>query len=309
MLDISTTEPYTLEQFQKALAELAEELPEHTAEGTAIKKRFLDLAKATVVWKYIDARALRATKKDKEIFSLLEYRRRIYNLAMTYPTQTECSEVQWIISNIHRLSLAEVPHEEEPWVQLLHNNAYQEEIHMGRGNVRVTGLYEGLYYIDNDYYQVFRRTDTFADDEEGMYRLLSDLSTDELNSDDWVYDAESSSCELDFILEGFIDFFCQKYASFTRPQKDTWLAYPHHGKRVILESNLFYICAEDNEWSTAIELIQKDSPYDDHLVGLQKTHFAKYLDGMKEALLNSLPCIGFYTGPWTHGVLTRGETA
>ena len=39
---------------------------------------------------------------------------------------------------------------------------------MGRGNVRVTGLYEGLYYIDNDYYQVFRRTDTFADDEEGM---------------------------------------------------------------------------------------------------------------------------------------------
>ena len=119
---------------------------------------------------------------------------------------------------------------------------------MGRGNVRVTGLYEGLYYIDNDYYQVFRRTDTFADDEEGMYRLLADLSTDELNSDDWVYDAESSSCELDFILEGFIDFFCQKYASFTRPQKDTWLAYPHHGKRVILESNLFYICAEDNEW-------------------------------------------------------------
>ena len=77
---------------------------------------------------------------------------------------------------------------------------------MGRGNVRVTGLYEGLYYIDNDYYQVFRRTDTFADDEEGMYRLLADLSTDELNSDDWVYDAESSSCELDFILEGFIDF-------------------------------------------------------------------------------------------------------
>lgn len=77
----------------------------------------------------------------------------------------------------------------------------------------------------------------------------------------------------------------------------------------MLESNLFYICAEDNEWSTAIELIQKDSPYDDHLVGLQKTHFAKYLDGMKEALLNSLPCIGFYTGPWTHGVLTREEIA
>lgn len=122
MLSMLPKETYTLEQFQKALAELAEELPEHTAEGTAIKKRFLNLAKATVVWKYIDARALRATKKDKEIFSFLEYRRRIYNLAMTYPTQTECFE-QWIISNIQRLSLAEVPQEEEPWVQLLHNNA------------------------------------------------------------------------------------------------------------------------------------------------------------------------------------------
>lgn len=28
---------------------------------------------------------------------------------------------------------------------------------MGRGNVSVSGRYEGLYYIDNDHFHVYRR--------------------------------------------------------------------------------------------------------------------------------------------------------
>lgn len=119
MLAISPTATFTLAEYQKTLAQLAEKLPEITVEGTAIKKQLLDLAKAKVVWKYIDARALRETKKDEQIFSLLEYKRLIYNLAMTFPYRTECSEAQFLTGCLINLALAAVPHEEEPWTQLL----------------------------------------------------------------------------------------------------------------------------------------------------------------------------------------------
>ena len=35
---------------------------------------------------------------------------------------------------------------------------------MGRGNVCVTGKYEGLYYIDNDHFHVYRRDEPDSDD-------------------------------------------------------------------------------------------------------------------------------------------------
>lgn len=36
-----------------------------------------------------------------------------------------------------------------------------------------------------------------------------------------------------------------------------------------MESKLFYVAVQDNEWSLAVELIQKEPPYDDHLGGLR----------------------------------------
>ena len=73
-----------------------------------------------------------------------------------------------------------------------------------------------------------------------------------------------------------------------------------------MESGLFYIAVEDNQWSLAIELIQKEAPYDDHLSGLQGLHFRRYLDGMKTCLLERLPSIGIRTGAWTSGVNRPG---
>jgi len=32
-----------------------------------------------------------------------------------------------------------------------------------------------------------------------------------------------------------------------------------------------------------------------------------YLDAMKKILLWLFPSIGIYTGPWTHGIITREE--
>ena len=179
---------------------------------------------------------------------------------------------------------------------------------MGRGNVCVTGSCEGLYYIDNDDFHVYRRVDDMSDWPET--RLMGDLSYDELTGSEWLYDELETGEEENDILECFISSFVRMFPSFERPMKETWIKNGSWGplsRLVILESRLFYIAVEDNEWSLAVELLQKEDPYDDHLSGLQGRHYLKYLDGMKRCLLERLPSIGTYAGAWMSGTITREE--
>ena len=165
----------------------------------------------------------------------------------------------------------------------------------------MTGKYEGLYYIDRDYTDVYRRSDEVSDDEFET-RLLGELSYDELTGGDWLYDDWGSAEEYGDVLECFTEGFTRMFTSFKRVEKDKWL---DRSIRVILESELFYVGVEDNEWSVAVKLLQKDDPHDNHLEGLQKRHYQQYLDGMKKVLLERLPSIGTYSGAWTSGRITR----
>ena len=180
----------------------------------------------------------------------------------------------------------------------------------GRGNVCVAGPHEGLYYIDNDHFHVYRRDEPGVEYPET--RLMGDLSYDELTGNEWLYDEWGTGEEEDDILECFISSFVRMFPSFERPMLDKWLTEPGFGgrsRRVILESKLFYIAVEDNEWSLAVELLQKEDPYDDHLSGLQGRHYLKYLDGMKRCLLDRLPSIGTRKGAWMSGTITREEVS
>lgn len=179
---------------------------------------------------------------------------------------------------------------------------------MGRGNVSVSGKYEGLFYIDNDDYTIYRMSDDYSDYPELM--LARDLGYDEIAGGDFIYDEEGTMCELDFILDSFCEDFMSRYPSFTKPMENKSIRsglYGYMSRQVILESGLFYIAIEDNEWSTAIELLQKEDPYDNHLAGLQGRHFKAYFAAMADCLLDLLPGIGTYAGPWTHGRIKRGE--
>ena len=180
---------------------------------------------------------------------------------------------------------------------------------MGRGNVCVTGSCEGLYYIDNDDFHVYRRADDLSEWPET--RLMGELDYDELTGSEWVYDEEGTGNEEDDVLECFMADFCQMFPSFERAGTNEWLRNGPYGdlsRRVILESKLFYVCVEDNEWSLAVELVQKEEPLGDvWMENLQKRLYQKYLDGMKKALLNRLPSIGTYSGAWTSGRIKREE--
>ena len=163
---------------------------------------------------------------------------------------------------------------------------------MGKGNVCVSGPYEGLFYIDSDYTTVLRRED---DCEDTI--LQKDLSAKDLSGNGWLFDDEGSANE--DVLECFVENFTHRYPSFARVKQDKWLG---RNVRVILESSLFYIGIEDSDWAYAVELLQKDNPCSE---GFQRKHYKAYLDGMKAALLERLPSIGTYTGPWTHGTIRR----
>ena len=169
---------------------------------------------------------------------------------------------------------------------------------MGRGNVCVHGACEGLYYIDTDDFQTYRR-----DDGEET-KLLGELDHAALVGGGWVYDADLSERELEDILDSFIESFIRMFPSFARIRANTWI---ERSRRVILENTLFYVAVEDNEWSVAVELLQKEFDGCEDLTGFQRRHYKSYLAGMERCLLEVLPGIGTYTGPWTSGRIQRKE--
>lgn len=153
---------------------------------------------------------------------------------------------------------------------------------MGRGNVATNGKFEGLFYVDYDNFYVYY--------ESNMYECDEETSQENINK----------------AIKTFVDDMQRKYASFTPMKQRTWLSGNGQRKEVILENGLFYIAVEDNEWSLAFELLQKEPDYD-NLIGMQKANYKKYLQAMQDCLLKQFQQIGVYAGPWTHGVINREE--
>lgn len=166
---------------------------------------------------------------------------------------------------------------------------------MGRGNVCTHGKYEGLYYADRDYLDEYVSKEP---DEDDVYNsvLQKDLSYDDF--DKYDYDETLSRINYDDFIQNFTSLMENRFKSFTSTGKD-------YG--VIMENSLFEIEIEDNEWSYAVKLIQKEHWYDNSLEGLQKKHYQTYLNGIRDVLLELFPEIGTYSGAWTSGRLTREE--
>lgn len=166
---------------------------------------------------------------------------------------------------------------------------------MGRGNVCVFGEYEGLYYVDRGYIDCYiaKEADEYGEYEEKMY---CDMDLNDFA--DYDYDEFLSRIYYEDFISEFISIMEKKFKSFVSTGKDFG---------TIMENNLFEIEIEDNQWSYAVKLIQKECWYDNHLEGLQKKHYENYLNGIKTILLKLFPSIGCYRGAWTHGTITRED--
>lgn len=167
---------------------------------------------------------------------------------------------------------------------------------MGRSNVCTFGKYEGLYYADRDYLDCYiaKEPDKYGEFEQ---KMLEEMEMDDFNN--YNYDELLSETYYEDFISEFISLFRGKFKSFSATGKD-------YG--VILENDLFEIEVEDNEWSYAVKLIQKEH-WCFSLEGLQAKHYKNYLEGIKTAMLEIFPSIGCYGGAWTSGRITREDAA
>lgn len=171
---------------------------------------------------------------------------------------------------------------------------------MPRGNCFTKGDYEGLYYIDNDLYHVFSLKPEYREEHDEYNEYWDKLIKDIDYNDFYKYELDEDLTTANY--EGIKDYlqyrFTEKFKSFE--YSEGW--DKNTGNLIILENELFYIELEDNDWSIAVELIQKDDFYrydDKKLNGLRKKHYKSYLKGIKEILLEYLPYLYEYNGPWT----------
>ncbi len=164
---------------------------------------------------------------------------------------------------------------------------------MGRGNVCVFGKCEGLYYVDNDFLDVYSKTDENGD--------VISCSLRELEDDGFEYDEMASTWNRDDFEFTFIEQMKTRFPSFEYVNK--WIS---RTRRALLENKLFYVVVEDNQWSIAIELIQKEDEYGgEEMAGLQIGLYKRYLEGIKEILLELNGEVGIYSGAWTHGTIRK----
>lgn len=164
---------------------------------------------------------------------------------------------------------------------------------MGAGNVCTFGKCEGLYYVDNDFLDVYCRENEDGDMEYCPLREADD---------GFEYCETQSYFNREDSEWNFIEAMKRRFPSFEYVNK--WIS---RTRRALLENELFYIVCEDNQWSLAIELIQKEGEYGgEEKVGLQMGLYRKYLKGIEEILLNMNGEVGIYTGAWTSGVIKKG---
>lgn len=158
---------------------------------------------------------------------------------------------------------------------------------MGRGNVCVHGEYEGLYYVDWDNFIYYE------ENEDGEY--VADRENYDMQR--WLF--EDSLCEFKSSMK-------KRFPSMR--DCDEWIGRCQDS-RAVLENNLFYITIEDNGWSMAFKLIQKEQDYYSlgNIANMQKGLYEKYLNGIRDCLFNQFAELGTYGGAWTSGTIKRED--
>lgn len=153
---------------------------------------------------------------------------------------------------------------------------------MGRGNACVHGEHEGLFYVDWDNFSKEH------EDEDGEIVIDYDLQRSEWEDSLWQFKKDIQ----------------RKFKKFK--ECDKWIS---RYERAVLENKLFYIVVEDNEWSMAVKLIQKEQEYyqDGNFKNLQAKLCKIYLDGIRDCLFNQFDELGVYDGVWTSGRIRKGE--
>ena len=176
---------------------------------------------------------------------------------------------------------------------------------MGRGNVCVYGKYEGLYYVDYENLYMYSKKEAFKteEDPDDEVRFGREISYHEQH--EWQYEEILSEHEYEWMVGEIQEGMCKRFRSMVACDK---LIGHRREEWAILENGMFYVTVEDNQWSVAVKLIQKEFDYE-VVEGLQKRHYQTYLKAIRDILFEMFDEIGTYGGAWTSGTLRKQEIA
>ena len=168
---------------------------------------------------------------------------------------------------------------------------------MGKSNVLPTGEYQGVYYVDFENLLSYTKKD-----DETERKTLKNISPWEMS--DYEFDDVESQMNLENYRATLVDALKKRFPSFKEPV-GWYVGIP--GKHILLENDLFYIAVEDNEWSEAVELLQKEENSVSGYENLQKRHYKNYLKGLCNVLLEQFDEIGTYIE--AHGGKVSGSVS
>jgi len=189
---------------------------------------------------------------------------------------------------------------------------------MGRGNVCTHNEYEGLYYLDHDLLDIYRKVERcdcghvvgFDYDEDP--RTAQELSTAGIQYDydsdraDWSYDEDDSRQNWRDMIAYMRGALTKRFPSFK--SVNTWRGCDQN---VVLRSGLFEIAVVDGDWCAAWCLLERTDVDDTGSYrALMRRHYMTYLDAIKKALIDGWGEAIGYGGAWVSGRrYMRGDVA
>lgn len=165
---------------------------------------------------------------------------------------------------------------------------------MGKGNVRVNGEYETLFYVDYDDLEVYWNPET--DD----YRMRREIPFEEIEQ--WQYDEEYSQENYANFCYLLTEGLRHRIKSFQLPTESE--QREERDGRLLLSNKLFRIVLVDNEYSVAVELLQNEN--NSYCIeNFQRRHFETYKKALQDCLFEQFDTLRIFTGIWTHGTITK----
>jgi len=180
---------------------------------------------------------------------------------------------------------------------------------MGRGNVCTHNECEGLYFLDKDLLDVYRRVELCdcgqikGFDWEEKPKTARELIDEGMSYDydgketGWGYDEHGSRDNWRNMVEHMTKKLEKRFPSFQRI--NTLRA---RDLNVVLRNGLFEIAIVDNEWSAAWCLLERADVDDSGSNrALMRHHYEKYLEAIKGFLIEGWGEAFGYGGTWARG--------
>lgn len=164
---------------------------------------------------------------------------------------------------------------------------------MGYANV-AADYKDDLLYVPYDYLSIYTKNN------QKIIKHGNEIASEEI--EDYEYNKKLSQLEFDEFKERFCTDMQKKFKSLQ--PVDRWKGRYQH---IILENSLFEIALQDNQWSIAVELLNRDDyPYSKNF---QTSKFPAFFKGMRDILFTYFDKLYIRTGAYTSKAITKESIA